>query len=65
MTEDIFLADPQAAMRMAIGCITIDRVLNDEAERLERVFGRDFIRSILAKSDPTWEDYGNLIEWCM
>ena len=65
MTEDMFLANPQASLQQAIGVITMDRVANNEAGRLELIFGRPCIRSILAKSDPTWQDYTNLVAWCM
>ena len=49
MSEEIFNQDPALFINMMIGQCVIGRVLNDQADRLERILDREFIKDILAK----------------
>ena len=67
MSREIFEQDPKFFMAWMVGSLTINRTTNQEANRLERVFGRKFIHDILAKepSTWTWEDYKLVLECCI
>jgi len=52
MSEEIFNQDSALFMNMMVGQIVIGRVLNDQADRLEHILDRQFIKDIL---DKHWE----------
>jgi len=65
MSKEIFDQDPDLFMKMMIGSITVMRTNNDQADRLQRIFDRDFIRDILAKKSWTFEDYELVLKCCI
>jgi len=65
MSEDIFLQDPKLFMNNLIGSIVKMRVANDEQARLELLFGRLWIKDILAKDSYTWQDYESILNGCL
>ena len=65
MSEDIFLQDPKLFMNNLIGSIVKMRVANDEQDRLELLFGRLWIKDILAKDSYTWQDYESILNGCL
>lgn len=64
MSKDIFDQNPKFFMKCLLGSITINRVLNEEAARLEQIFTRPCVKDILAKETYTWQDYQNVSNWC-
>ena len=64
MSEDIFLQDPKLFMSAAIGSMVKMRVANNEEARLELIFGRQWIKDILAQDVYTWQDYESIINGC-
>jgi hypothetical protein len=65
MSKEIFDQDPALFMKMMVGSLTIMRTNNEEADRLERIFNRDFIKEIFAKKSWTFEDYELVLECCI
>ena len=49
MDEVVFNQNPNFFMRFLVGSLAIGRITNNEADRLERIFDREFIKDILAK----------------
>ena len=65
MSKEIFDQDPALFMKMMVGSLTIMRTNNEEADRLERIFNRDFIKEIFAKKSWTFEDYELVLKCCI
>lgn len=65
MDEAVFDQDPAVFVRLALGSLVLMRIANNEADRLSQVFGRAEINRIVTKDNPTWQDYQNLVEWCI
>ena len=65
MDETVFNQDPNFFMRFLVGSLAIGRLTNNEGDRLETIFNRKSITDILAKDQYTWQDYQNVLEWCI
>ena len=65
MSKEIFDQDPDLFMKMLVGSLTIMRTNNGQADRLERIFDRDFVRDILVKKSWTFEDYELVLKCCI
>ena len=69
MSEEIFNQDPALFMNMMVGQIVIGRVLNDQADRLERILDREFIKDILAKhwagKPCSFAEYNMVLDCCI
>ena len=65
MDEAVFDQDPRTFIRLALGSLVLMRIANNEADRLNLVFGRACVQEILTRDNPTWQDYQNLVEWCI
>lgn len=69
MTKEIFEQNPKLFMNMAVGSLVIGRINNNEANRLQNVFDRPFIRDIFSKEfskeSYTWEEYKLVYECCV
>jgi hypothetical protein len=65
MDEVVFNQNPNFFMRFLVGSLAIGRITNNEADRLERIFDREFIKDILAKDTYTWQDYQSILESCI
>lgn len=65
MDEDIFNQNPNFFMKFLIGSLTISRITNQEADRLEQTFNRDFVKDILAKETYSWNDFQTILETCI
>ena len=65
MSKEIFDQDPDLFMRMMVGSLTIMRTNIKQADRLEGIFDREFIRKIFAKKSWTWEDYELVLKCCI
>lgn len=65
MDEIVFNQNPNFFMRFLVGSLAIGRITNQEANRLELIFNRDFIKDILAKEQYTWQDYQTVLECCI
>jgi hypothetical protein len=65
MRKEIFDQDPELFMKMMVGSLTIMRTNNEQADRLERIFNRDFIKEIFAKKSWTFEDYELVLKCCI
>jgi len=69
MSEEIFNQDPALFMSMMVGQIVIGRVLNDQADRLERILNRQFIKDILSKhwagKPCSFADYKMVLDCCI
>ena len=52
-------------MKFLIGSLTISRITNQEADRLERTFNRDFVKDILAKETYSWNDFQIILNTCV
>ncbi len=70
MSEEIFNQDPALFMNMMIGQVVVGRVLNEQADRLERILDRQFIKDILAKhawgDEPcSFADYQMVLNCCI
>ena len=69
MSEEIFNQDPALFMYMMIGQCVVGRVLNDESDRLERIFNRQFIIDILNKhweGEPcSFAEYNMVLDCCI
>lgn len=65
MDEAVFDQDPAVFVRLALGSLVLMRIQAQEADRLNQVFGRACVQEILNRDNPTWQDYQNLVEWCI
>ena len=65
MDEVVFNQNPNFFMRFLLGSLAIGHINNDQADRLELIFGRDFIKAILAQDQYTWQDYQTVLECCI
>jgi hypothetical protein len=65
MSEAVFDQDPNFFMRFLVGSLVIGRLTNNEGNRLELIFDRKSITDILVKDQYTWQDYQNVLEWCI
>jgi hypothetical protein len=65
MSKEIFDQDPDLFMKMMVGSLTIMRTNNKQADRLERIFDREFIRKIFNKKSWTFEDYELVLNCCI
>jgi hypothetical protein len=65
MSEAVFDQDPNFFMKSLIGSLVIGRITNNEGDRLELIFDRKSITDILTKDQYTWQDYQNVLEWCI
>jgi hypothetical protein len=73
MTEQEFNQDPNRAMQALLGAIVIDRLSNDEEDRLARtidgvdcgILNRPWVKRILTKNATwTWEEYKLIMSGC-
>ena len=65
MTQEQFDQDPDLYMKMLVGSLTIMRTTNEQADRLEHIFNRKFIRDIFDKKSWTFEDYKLVLKCCI
>jgi hypothetical protein len=65
MSKEIFDQNPDLFMKMMVGSLTIGRTTHQEADRLEGIFDRDFIKEIFAKESWTFEDYKLVLNCCI
>jgi len=65
MSQEIFDQNPDLFMKMMVGTLTIGRTTNKQADRLEGIFDRDFIKEIFAKESWTWDDYNLVLDTCI
>ena len=65
MSKEMFDQDPDLFMKMLVGSLAIMRTNNGQADRLERILDRDFVRDILAKKSWTFEDYELVLKCCI
>lgn len=65
MDEVVFNQNPNFFMKFLVGSIVIGRVTNNESDRLETNFGRDWVKDILAKDTYTWQDYCSILDGCI
>jgi len=65
MDEVVFDQNPNFFMRFLVGSLAIGRINNNEGDRLELIFNRQFIKDILAKETYTWQDYQTVLECCL
>lgn len=65
MSKEIFDQDPLFFMDFLVGVLTISRVRNCQADRLERLFDREDIKELLCKDDPTFADYEMVLKCCI
>jgi len=64
MSKEMFDQDPDLFMSMMVGSLTIMRTNRDQADRLQGIFDREFIKAIFAKKSWTWEDYELVLKCC-
>jgi hypothetical protein len=65
MNETVFNQNPTLHMKALIGSLVISRLSNKEADRLELIFARPFIKEILLQETFTWQDYLTVYECCI
>ena len=65
MDEAVFNQNPNFFMKFLVGSMVIGRVSYNEADRLESIFGRNWIKDILAKDTYTWQDYCTILDACI
>ena len=65
MDEVVFNQNPNFFMKFLVGSMVIGRVSYNEADRLELIFGRDWVKDILAKDTYTWQDYCTILDACI
>ena len=65
LTEEEFNQDPNTFMAVMIGQMVMGRIRNSEADRLDRIWNREFIVDILSKDVYTYSDCQTIVKCCI
>jgi len=65
LSEKEFNQDPQTLMALMIGQMVLDRIRNQEADRLDTIWNREFIVDILSKDAYTFNDCKEIVKCCI
>jgi len=65
LTPEEFNQDPNTLMALMIGQMVLDRIRNQQADRLDRIWNREFIVDILSKDTYTYDECQHIVKCCI
>ena len=64
MSKEIFDQDPDLFMKFLVGSMVVQRLNQNQGDRLERTFDREFVREVLDKKSWSFDDYERILKAC-
>ena len=64
MSKEIFDQDPDLFMKFLVGSMVVQRLNQNQGDRLERTFDREFVREVLDKKSWSFDNYERILKAC-